>query len=110
MYDWRGFRTVVAESPASRPRCVISTARPRFIGHSVENLLKRVPFRKPRRMHISTDSRSEPNKLLAQFLKSWYKNLKDTYWYECHKRPQGGGFFGYWSMEAAGAVKAFGMK
>jgi hypothetical protein len=35
----RAGRTVVAEAPSSRPRSVISTARPRFIGHSVENVL-----------------------------------------------------------------------
>ena len=49
------------------------------------------------------------DKLMTQFLKTWYKSLKDTYWYECHKGPQGGGFFGYWSIEASGVVKAFGM-
>jgi hypothetical protein len=35
----RAGRTVVAEAPSSRPRSVISTARPPFIGHSVENVL-----------------------------------------------------------------------
>jgi hypothetical protein len=49
------------------------------------------------------------NKFMTQFLKTWYKSLKDTYWHECHKGPQGGGFFGYWSIETAGAVKAFGI-
>ena len=39
----RAGRTVVAEAQSSRPRSVISTAMPRFIGHSVEN----VPFARP---------------------------------------------------------------
>ncbi len=34
----RAGRTVVAEAPSSRPRSVISIARSRFIGHSVENV------------------------------------------------------------------------
>jgi hypothetical protein len=35
----RAGRTVVADVPSFRPRSAISTARPRFIGHSGENLL-----------------------------------------------------------------------
>lgn len=49
----------------------------------------------------------ERSKLIGQFLKDWYKNMKPTYWYDCHKGPEGGGFFGYWAIEAAGVVKAF---
>lgn len=29
--------------------------------------------------------------------------------HECHKGPKDGGFFGFWSIEAAGVVKAFAM-
>ena len=35
----RAGRTIVADVPSFRPRSAISTARPRFIGHSGENLL-----------------------------------------------------------------------
>jgi hypothetical protein len=47
-------------------------------------------------------------KLLQTFLAGWYGALKEVYWYDNHKGPDGGGFFGYWSIEAAGVVSAFG--
>src|ERR1039458_8093197 len=64
----RAGRTVVVEDvPSFRPRSAISTARPRFIGHSGENVLfgrrsenRRLP-RKRRRMHVFTGSRAEPH-------------------------------------------------
>ena len=46
-------------------------------------------------------------KIMTEFLKDWYPAMKQAYWYECHKEKEGGGFFGYWSIEAAGIVKAF---
>ncbi|WP_446808823.1 PoNe immunity protein domain-containing protein [Methylomonas sp. 2BW1-5-20] len=49
----------------------------------------------------------ERSKLVCQFLTGWYENMKPTYWYDCHKGPEGGGFFGYWALEVAGVVKAF---
>lgn len=48
-------------------------------------------------------------KLLQQFLSGWYGSMKDVYWYDNHKGPDGGGFFGYWCIEAAGVVRAFGL-
>lgn len=51
----------------------------------------------------------ERDKLFRTFLINWYKNMKPTYWHDCHKGPQGGGFFGYWAIEAAGVVKTFGV-
>jgi hypothetical protein len=51
---------------------------------------------------------AEKPKLMQKFLKTWYNSLRRCYWHDCHKGPQGGGFFGYWSIEAAGVVKAFG--
>ncbi len=51
----------------------------------------------------------ERSQLVCQFLIEWYGNMKSTYWYDCHKGPEGGGFFGYWSLEVAGVVKAFGI-
>lgn len=52
----------------------------------------------------------EREQFVAEFLRVWYPSMKDAYWHETHKgaeRPDGGGFFGYWCIEAAGAVKAF---
>lgn len=46
--------------------------------------------------------------LMKQFLKNWYSSMKKTYWYNRHMRLNAG-FFGYWCIEAAGAVKAFGI-
>jgi hypothetical protein len=55
------------------------------------------------------DAGREAPKLMQTFLKSWYSSLKDCYWHDCHKGPKGGGFFGYWCLEAAAAAKAFGI-
>ncbi len=49
----------------------------------------------------------ERSHLIGEFLAGWYGNMNPTYWYECHKGPEGGGFFGYWALEVAGVVKAF---
>ena len=51
----------------------------------------------------------EKPKLMATFLKSWYPAMGKLkiYWHDSHKGPEGGGFFGYWCIEAAGVVKAF---
>lgn len=48
--------------------------------------------------------------LFERFLKSWYPALGklDAYWHDNHKGKDGGGFFGYWCIEAAGVVSAFG--
>jgi hypothetical protein len=54
---------------------------------------------------------SETPKLISAFLKIWYPSLGKLgiYWHDNHKGPQGGGFFGYWCLEAAAVVKAFGI-
>lgn len=46
--------------------------------------------------------------MMKRFLKVWYPSLKEVYWHDRHKSPDAG-FFGYWAIEAAGVVKAFGM-
>jgi Domain of unknown function (DUF1911)/Domain of unknown function (DUF1910) len=46
---------------------------------------------------------------VARFLKGWYAGLRDVGWHDAHKGPDGGGFFGYWAVEAAGVVVAFGL-
>ena len=49
---------------------------------------------------------AEQAKLVAAFLRGWYKHMKRAYWYNAHKE---GGFFGYWAWEAAGVTAAFGL-
>lgn len=46
---------------------------------------------------------------VKQYLKEWYGSFRRAYWHDSHKGPEGGGFFGYWAVEVAGIVKAFGM-
>lgn len=46
---------------------------------------------------------------VVRFLTAWYPALKDIGWYDCHKGPDGGGFFGYWAIEGAGVAVAFGI-
>lgn len=46
---------------------------------------------------------------MARFLKAWYPGLREVGWHDSHKGPDGGGFFGYWAIEAAGVAVAFGM-
>ena len=57
---------------------------------------------------IDAEAKERP-RLFKAFLDNWYRNMKPTYWYENHKGPGGGGFFGYWAIEAAGVVKTFGI-
>lgn len=47
--------------------------------------------------------------LFKKFLKAWYPAMGslDAYWHNSHKGPGGGGYFGYWCIEAAGVVAAF---
>ena len=55
---------------------------------------------------ISAPKEEQP-KLFKEFLQRWYPSMKSTYWHDCHNGPEGGGFFGYWAIEARGVVKAF---
>ena len=54
---------------------------------------------------------TEKPKRISQFLKTWYPSMGKlgVYWHDNHKGPEGGGFFGYWCLEAAAVVKAFGI-
>lgn len=52
---------------------------------------------------------AEQSELMQQFLKEWYKRIKNVGWHDSHKGPGGGGFFGYWCWEAAGVAYAFGI-
>jgi hypothetical protein len=59
----------------------------------------------------STANESEAPKLVSAFLKTWYPSMGQlgVYWHDNHKGPEGGGFFGYWCLEAAAVVKVFGI-
>jgi hypothetical protein len=46
--------------------------------------------------------------LMTQFLAGWIRGMEPTYWHGSHQGPDGGGFFGYWAVEAAGVSAAFG--
>ena len=46
---------------------------------------------------------------LRQFLSDWYRDRSALYWHDNHKGPDGGGFFGYWALEAAAVVALFGI-
>jgi hypothetical protein len=52
---------------------------------------------------------AEQMALFRKFLKAWYPAMgsADAYWHNSHKGPGGGGYFGYWCIEAAGVVAAF---
>lgn len=59
----------------------------------------------------SIANESDAPKLISAFLKTWYPSMGQlgVYWHDNHKGPGGGGFFGYWCLEAAAVVKAFGI-
>jgi hypothetical protein len=46
---------------------------------------------------------------IGRYLAGWYRGLSAAYWHDAHKGPGGGGFFGYWSVEAAAVCKAAGV-
>jgi hypothetical protein len=52
---------------------------------------------------------AEQATLMQQFVKNWYKRMSKAAWYNNHKGPEGGGFFGYWCWEAAGVTVTFGI-
>ena len=59
--------------------------------------------------HAISASGESRNAFIKRYLKDWYKALKPTYWIDSHLKPKSGTFFGYWAVEVAGVVKAFGM-
>lgn len=58
---------------------------------------------------MATDA--EKPRLIKTFLNDWYAAMGKlgVYWHDNHKGPEGGGFFGYWCLEAAAVVKLFGI-
>lgn len=49
-------------------------------------------------------SESYRSRQLEDFMKRWYKEMSDTYWYEIHKSKHDV-YFGYWCFEAAAVAK-----
>jgi hypothetical protein len=56
----------------------------------------------------SAAQKKSPEEMI-RFLKAWYPALQEIGWYDSHKGPEGGGFFGYWAIEAAGVAVVFGI-
>jgi hypothetical protein len=48
------------------------------------------------------------NKKILKFLSRYYNNMKSCYWHGRHESDDSG-FFGYWCIELAAAVKLFGI-
>ena len=46
---------------------------------------------------------------LGRYLGAWYNKMAATYWHDAHKGPGGGGFVGYWAIEAAGVCAVIGL-
>ena len=47
--------------------------------------------------------------LLGRYMGAWYRKMADAYWHDAHKGPDGGGFVGYWAIEAAGVCAVIGL-
>lgn len=61
------------------------------------------------RQAITETEKSKAEKLAKEFvIKDWYKNHKDTGWYNSHKSKHDT-YFGYWSFETAAIVKISGL-
>lgn len=58
---------------------------------------------------IEADEPGERDRLMNAFLLRWYASLSKTYWHDNHNGVDGGGYFGYWCFEAAGAANACGL-
>jgi hypothetical protein len=75
---------------------------------ATDQLLYRKPYQLLKDAIEDADPTSR-NRSMARFLTAWYPSMYKTYWHDCHKGPEGGGYFGYWCFEAAGAVRVCGM-
>jgi len=65
-------------------------------------------FEKLRKAIKETD-KAKAEKLVKEFVtKEWYKNHKDSGWYDSHKSKHDT-YFGYWSFETAAVVKIMGL-
>jgi hypothetical protein len=86
----------------------------RLIATRIPNRPKGNRLAWPRQYQVLSEAIAAPAemkpRLLERFLKGWYSSMRDLYWHENHKGPDGGGFFGYWCIEAAGVVSAFGFE
>lgn len=58
---------------------------------------------------ISIKNKSIAERLVEEFItKKWYKNHKESGWYNCHKSKYNL-YYGYWSFETAVIVKIMGL-
>ncbi|SIO92522.1 PoNi-like cognate immunity protein [Vibrio spartinae] len=53
-------------------------------------------------------TKAERQESIKQYLKGWYKGMKDCYWYNRHK-GQFPTFFGYWAFEAGMVTLLYGL-
>ncbi|QMV14193.1 PoNi-like cognate immunity protein [Vibrio spartinae] len=53
-------------------------------------------------------TKTERQESIKQYLKGWYKGMKDCYWYNRHK-GQFPTFFGYWAFEAGLVTLLYGL-
>jgi hypothetical protein len=98
-------------------RCIGATGQDALLDRLIATRVSGLPvatgllFPKPYEALLQAISASpaEQTTLFKKFLKAWYPAMRslDAYWHDSHKGPDGGGFFGYWSIEAAAVVAAF---
>lgn len=73
----------------------------------------KIIFPKPFQTLYEATMATDPEKprLIQAYLRDWYPAMGKlgVYWHDNHKGPEGGGFFGYWCLEAAAVVKLFGI-
>ena len=43
---------------------------------------------------------AEQQQAMRNYLKKWYRGMRNCYWHDRHKARSDAGFFGYWAFEA----------
>jgi hypothetical protein len=84
-------------------RCVAKRFPGRKIG---DKLLYARPYQPL--LDVLDATKEKQATLIQRFLKNWYEGCKKTYWYNS-ARDEDSGYFGFWSFEAALAVKLWDM-
>ncbi len=57
-------------------------------------------------LEVFTAEKDDGQDILMKYMKHWYTAMRNVYWHDNHKGPDGGGFFGYWAIEAAAVCMA----
>ncbi len=57
-------------------------------------------------LEVFTAEKDDRQDILMKYMKHWYTSMRNVYWHDNHKGPDGGGFFGYWAIEAAAVCVA----